>query len=70
MLKTGPVEFKHCTGYRHISWEALRDLPGRYGYRNGVTGDADERLLLSIYSDVIDRVAKRYPDTFLTNVHF
>ena len=67
---TGLVEFDHSTGRRDISCEALRNLPGRYSYRNGITGDADARLLLACYADVIDRVAKRYPDTVLTNVHF
>ena len=44
---TGLVEFEHVvTGRRLISREALRDLPGHVGYRQGLTEDATELELL------------------------
>ena len=68
LKSTGPVAFEHATGHRLISCEALRDLPGHYG--RGVTEDAGDQELLKAFSDVIDRMAKRYPDVkILTSAH-
>lgn len=65
----GPIAFEHTTGRRYISAEALRDLPGLYRNR-GITDAATDQELVECFEDVIDRAAKRYPDTVLLNIHF
>jgi hypothetical protein len=66
---TGVVEFEHtATGRRLISREALHDLAGTYGC--GVTEHAGDAQLLEAFADVLDRMAKRYPDAeVLTTAH-
>lgn len=72
MFRTGLFAFDHSTGRRYISSEALHDLPGTFGYRNGITDAASDQEIFKRFADVIDRVARRYPDasTVLTSKFF